>query len=431
MTFAYTHHMRSFLLSGFLIFSCCAQAQIAAPITKSEVTRIEQTLADDNMRGRKVFTADIDRAASFIAGEFAEAGLRPFSGNKTFLQSFDIITPENTGSSVILDGVPIKTEKIFAFTAVSSLQVTDADHYTKIFVRNKKEFGPAIHKYLDSKENVLILVDTSAAEKFRRFADLHLPQFTGCGNRIFILTTADPEKYTVEIKQKIKTQQLTNIIGVIPGKSKPGEFVIFSAHYDHLGVGVADAKGDSIYNGANDDASGTTAVIELAKYFMKLHNNERTLVFAAFTAEEIGEFGSAYFSNTIDTAKIKAMLNIEMIGTESKWGRNSAYVTGYDKTDLGSILQMNLMNTGFKFYPDPYPEQMLFLRSDNAALAKKGVPAITISTSKMDSEKYYHTKGDEVSTLDLENMTEIIRAIGLSSVSLISSADDPLRVKPE
>ncbi len=83
---------------------------------------------------------------------------------------------------------------------------------------------------------------------------------------------------------------------MIPGISKPEEYVIFSAHYDHLGIGKPDAKGDSIYNGANDDASGTTAVIYLAKYFNQIHNNQRTLIFVAFTAEEIGEFGSAYFS---------------------------------------------------------------------------------------------------------------------------------------
>jgi hypothetical protein len=123
------------------------------------------------------------------------------------------------------------------------------------------------------------------------------------------------------------------------------------------------------------------------------------------------------------------MLNIEMIGTESKWGKNSAYITGYDKTDLGNILQNNLLNSQFKFYPDPYPEQMLFLRSDNATLAKLGVPAHTISTSKMDNEKYYHTQGDEIETLDLKNMTEIIRAIGLSAGSIISGKNTPQRVK--
>jgi Peptidase family M28 len=95
---------------------------------------------------------------------------------------------------------------------------------------------------------------------------------------------------------------------------------------------------------------------------------------------------------------------------------------------MGEILQKNLVNSQFKFYPDPYPEQMLFLRSDNASLAKLGVPAHTISTSKMDSEKYYHTMGDEITTLDLNNMTEIIRAIALSSGSIVSGKDSPTRV---
>jgi len=125
------------------------------------------------------------------------------------------------------------------------------------------------------------------------------------------------------------------------------------------------------------------------------------------------------------------MLNIEMIGTESKWGKNSAYITGYDRSDLGSILQKNLVNTPFKFYPDPYPEQQLFLRSDNASLARQGVPAHSISTSKMDVEKYYHKPADEIKTLDLTNMTEIIRAIGLSAGSIISGEDTPTRVQME
>src|SRR5439155_1951725 len=112
--------------------------------------------------------------------------------------------------------------------------------------------------------------------------------------------------------------------------------------YDHLGVGQPNDKGDSIFNGANDDASGCTAVMILAKYFGKLKNNERTLVFATFTAEEIGEFGSQYFSHQFDPATVMAMFNIEMIGTESKWGTNSAFITGYEKTDMAKILEKNL-----------------------------------------------------------------------------------------
>ena len=131
-------------------------------------------------------------------------------------------------------------------------------------------------------------------------------------------------------------------MGILPGKVKKMNLLIFSAHYDHLGIGKPNDAMDSIFNGANDDASGTTAVIILANYFKKLKNNERTLVFAAFTAEESGGFGSQYFSKQLDPEKVMAMFNIEMIGTDSKWGTNSAFITGYEKTDMGKILEKNL-----------------------------------------------------------------------------------------
>ena len=118
------------------------------------------------------------------------------------------------------------------------------------------------------------------------------------------------------------------MLGILPGKNKyatgdlqSDDIVVFSAHYDHIGVGKP-VNGDSIYNGANDDASGTTAVMMLAKYFKELNNNDRTLVFVAFTAEEIGGYGSQYFSKQVNADGVVAMFNIEMIGTESKWGNN-------------------------------------------------------------------------------------------------------------
>jgi len=217
-------------------------------------------------------------------------------------------------------------------------------------------------------------------------------------NAVFVLANAAPTKYEIEAKHEITEQALANVVGVLPGKSKKNEYVIFSGHYDHLGVTTRPANGDSIYNGANDDAAGTTAVIMLAKYFKALGNNERTIVFAAFTAEEIGGYGSQFFSRQFDPGKVVAMFNIEMIGTDSKWGKNSAYITGYEKTDMGSILQKNLEGTEFTFYPDPYPDQGLFTRSDNATLARLGVPAHTISTAKMDGEPNYHKLTDEIST---------------------------------
>jgi Zn-dependent M28 family amino/carboxypeptidase len=157
----------------------------------------------------------------------------------------------------------------------------------------------------------------------------------------------------------------------------------------------------------------------LAKYLKKLNNNERTIIFTTFVAEELGGFGSKYFSKQLVPEKVIAMFNIEMIGTESKWGRNSAYITGFEKSNMGEILQQNLKGSSFTFYADPYPEQQLFYRSDNATLARLGVPAHTISTSKMDNEPNYHTAGDEIGTLDMDNMAAIIKSIAVSSAEKI------------
>lgn len=235
----------------------------------------------------------------------------------------------------------------------------------------------------------------------------------------------DLKKYRQEFVAKGK--EANNVIAILLGKSRPNEYVVFSAHYDHLGIKKNGE--DKVFNGANDDASGTTAVIALAKYFKELNQNERTIVFVAFTGEEVGGYGSKFFSENIDADKVIAMFNIEMIGTESKWGKNSAYITGFEKSDFGTILQKNLKDSNFNFYPDPYPQEQLFYRSDNARLASLGVPAHTISTSKMDSEPNYHKLSDEVSTLDLDNMTEIVKSIAISSQTIVNGQDTPSRVK--
>jgi hypothetical protein len=399
-------------------------------IRQDEVTRIERILSADSLQGRQVFTPGIEKAADFVSRQFKAAGLQPLPGSQDFRQPFVMVKTRLTEIKASLDGQLLDSSRIVVFSASPELTITQADHYRKIRIKKDDDFTAVFFNYLESDQNCLILVDTSFSKRFVRLSHFHAPQFEGAGNRIFVLTAADPEQYGIRFRQDLSRQHLANLVGMLPGKSRKQEYVIFSAHYDHLGTGKPDARGDSVFNGANDDASGTTAVITLANYFSRLHDNQRTLIFAAFTAEEIGEFGSAYFSKQFDPGRVVAMFNIEMIGTESKWGRHSAYITGYDKTDMGSILQRNLQNSPFHFYPDPYPDQQLFLRSDNATLARLGVPAHTISTSKMDSEPYYHTRGDEFETLDMENMTEIIRAIALSARSIISGEDTPQRVKP-
>ncbi len=222
---------------------------------------------------------------------------------------------------------------------------------------------------------------------------------------------------------------LFNIVGVLPGKTKPEEFVVYSAHYDHMGNRlITPMQGDSIANGADDNASGTTAVITLANYLKKINNNDRTLIFVAFVGEEFGGYGARYFSKQLNPDKVVAMFNIEMIGKPSKFGTNSAFITGYEKSDFGTILQKSLTGTKFTFHPDPYTKENLFYRSDNATLARLGVPAHTISTDQIDIDKLYHTVKDEFSSLDVANFTSIIKAIALSSRSIISGDATPTRI---
>ncbi len=241
---------------------------------------------------------------------------------------------------------------------------------------------------------------------------------------------ADLKDYKQEFTDKrFRGVKMNNVVGMIKGKSKPDEFVVFAAHYDHIGV-VEPVAGDSIANGADDDASGTTAVIALAKYFKAVNNNERTLIFITFCAEEIGGTGSKVFTESINPTKVVAMFNIEMIGKLSKWGTDAAFITGFERSNFGEILQKNVAGTKFKFNPDPYPDQQLFYRSDNARLAMKGVPAHSISTDEIDKDQLYHTVDDEVESLDIKNMTEVIKGIALGSKSIVSGQDTPTRIPP-
>lgn len=409
-------------------FSAVAQ-DIDKFINPAEVEKIEKVLSSDDMRGRAVFTPDIDRAADYIESQFRSAGLQTWNNSASYRQPFSMIRAKPVSITGNIDGDPVAEGTVVAVSSASHLVVDEQSGYEKAFIKKGDNLGVEFMKYAgQDKKNWLVIVDTSFSKFARRMASFGGQQFKSDRNVLFVFATHEPGRYHIEVTQDVKESRLANVVGILPGHSKKNEYVIFSAHYDHLGVGKPDSKGDSIYNGANDDASGTTAVLMLARYFGKLKNNERTLVFATFTAEEIGEYGSQYFSRQFDPSAVVAMFNIEMIGTESKWGTNSAFITGYERTDMGKILEANLQGSAFTFKPDPYPEQQLFYRSDNASLARQGVPAHTISTAKMDAEKYYHQLGDEIGTLDMTNMAAIIRAVALSSRTIVAGKDTPSRV---
>ena len=422
----------------FLLFSigasCIACAQHTnGVINVKEVERVETALASDEMRGRKAGTPDIEKAAQFIAAEFKKAGLQPVNGD-SYLQEFTMVRTRIKSVKGEVDDKEVDPKNLVVVTQESELKVDEKSGYEQMFVKQGEDFRKRVTEIMALKKNAVVMIDTSFSKMFGRLNGIRRPYFKGekkeSANLVFVLGMYQPKEFKFKAEQALEESKFANVVGLLPGKSRKSEYVIFSGHYDHLGIGKPQ-NGDSIYNGANDDAAGTTAVILLANHFKKLNNNERTLVFAAFTAEEIGGFGSQYFSKQYDPAQVMAMFNIEMIGTESKWGRNSAYITGYEKTNMGEILQKNLQGTSFTFHPDPYTDQNLFYRSDNATLARLGVPAHTISTSKMDDEPNYHQASDEVKTLDMENMAAIIEAIAASSKSIINGVDTPTRVKTE
>ena len=412
-----------------------AQAQsINKIINATEVKRIEEVLASDDMQGRRTFTPGIDKASAFIEAEFKQAGLQTFNGAINYRQEFFMYQATTTATKIIIDGKPIPDSVTASFSYQPGVALTEKSDVEIVTISAADKFGPKFYQYYQSKKNLLVLVDSSFKMRLKNIQQIDkISADPGSNTVVFVFGITAATTFSIDLTNTLQKKPLNNVVGVLPGKSKPGEYVIFSGHYDHLGVGspaegVPHGDKDSIYNGANDDAAGTTAVIMLAKYFKKLNNNERTIIFTTLVAEELGGFGSQYFSKQLPPQNVVAMFNIEMIGTESKWGTNSAYITGFEKSDMGNILQKNLKGSPFSFYPDPYPEQQLFYRSDNATLARLGVPAHTISTSKMDNEPNYHKASDEIGTLDMKNMAEIIKAIAVSSSSIINGKDTPSRV---
>ncbi|MGX1929894.1 M28 family metallopeptidase [Flagellimonas sp. 2504JD4-2] len=202
-----------------------------------------------------------------------------------------------------------------------------------------------------------------------------------------------------------------NVVGVVEGNDPElkNEYILIGAHYDHIGT-IAPENGDYIANGANDNASGTTTVMELARYFGTKKNNKRSLIFALFSAEEKGLLGSEHLAKKMKEQDLNlyAMLNFEMTGVPLNGKDYFVYITGYENSNLAKVSNAYAKENLVGFLPTA-KEYNLFQRSDNYPFHKQfGVPSHTYCTFDFTNFAHYHKVGDEVELMDLEHMATLV-----------------------
>ncbi|MEP7002033.1 MAG: M20/M25/M40 family metallo-hydrolase, partial [bacterium] len=214
-----------------------------------------------------------------------------------------------------------------------------------------------------------------------------------------------------------------NVVGILRGTDPvlKDSVILIDAHYDHLGIGKP-VNGDSIFNGADDDASGTVAVLEIARAMAKGPAPKRTVIFAATTGEEVGLLGTRWYvlHPAAPLSRMTANLEIEMIGRPDSLGGGAgkAWLTGFERSSMGRMF----VAAGLPIVRDMRPEQGFFARSDNIAFANAGIPAHTLSSFNMHSD--YHQLTDDATRVDFPHMTSVIRA-GAAAARLLADGPAP------
>ncbi|MES2304533.1 MAG: M20/M25/M40 family metallo-hydrolase [Gemmatimonadota bacterium] len=349
---------RATLIAMVLLAACAGSgARSAAPGTdpdRANVERLLRTLAHDSMEGRGTGTPGGERAARFLIAEMKRIGLKPGGDDKSYSQLVPVYLR------------PATTRQTVPQTCI-----------------------------VDSISKARSCKPTPGAAPVTQ----QVPQ------RIAALPTFK-DVDTVPADRRRVTR---NVIGMIPGSDPvlKNEVIIVLSHYDHLGIGRPE-NGDSIYNGADDDASGTVAVLEVARHLLAGPKPKRTVVFANMTGEEMGLVGTRYFlaHPTIPLERIVAGLEVEMIGRPDSLagGPGKAWLTGYERSTMGDMLKQY----GIAIVPDPRPSQNFFQRSDNYGFAVRGIVAHTLSTFNLHTD--YHHAGDDVDKVDFAHMTAVTRA---------------------
>ena len=407
-------------------------------------------LASDLLEGRGTPSRGLDIAAEYIASEFRRAGLEPAAGNgDSYYQPLDLREAAvdlegfecrvfDAGKDVTVAGVPLSKDGIDVnrepLLPVSSASVVSPGAVV-VYRASATDSMDVLKQLGASQAKVVVVVDPTG--RLARAA-LRIPVVragreprVASGRWLFVASfpehLAPDARITVRAKPvAIRKLAASNVVALLRGSdpSLRDTYVVVSAHYDHEGMRLF-GTGDRVFNGANDNASGVTGVLELAASMAVLPERpKRSILFATFAAEEDGLLGSAEFvdHSPVPLAGIVANINFEHLGRPD--ADNTSYlgkaaITGFDFSTISATLVEAGKLSGFQFikhekYSDPF-----FEASDNLSFANRGIPAHTVSNGYLFPE--YHAVGDEWEKIDVNNMAALVRSVGLG---VLTMADD-------
>jgi aminopeptidase YwaD len=427
----------------------------------------EEFLASDALQGRGSGTHDELVAATYVASQLRQYGIEPAGDDGGYIQHVpaiqrNVVSPPLLTISRPGSAEPIAWEYGKDFLVVVLTQTDFSGPLRKLNVDKLNDTGnPAVEAGAvvlivgsdesKVKQTAFSLASAGASAILTLARNSEVNHFEEAGKQLPKVAnqlkdgSADDLKFNVlELKQDavdaieqmpegstVKFEARSseekgftwNAVGILRGSdpSLQHHAILFSAHLDHLGIGVP-VNGDDIYNGADDDASGTTAVLEIARVLGRGQRPRRTVLFALFGSEEMGGIGSTYFRNhpPLPLKEIAANLEFEMIGRPDPAVKDDTlWLTGWERSNLGPELAAH----GAHLVADTHPGENFFARSDNFVLAKKGVVAQTISSYGL--HKDYHQPSDDLAHLDFKHMNAAIGSLLMPVEWLVNSDFQP------
>lgn len=481
---------RKFVCLGLLAFTLAIHAQDVTPETQAAIKSIQPSelkgdlsfLASDLLQGRYTPSPGLDIAAEFIASKFRAIGLEPGGTNQYFQEAEmvdrklpQVMTPltardgdkpltvepsnihvTNASAAAAIKDAPVlkiserNPDKLNGLTLDGKVILVPNPNYAAIPASERaairlqaRAFDKAIATSKALMELILVHAPPQAQDSrliSSKDADVPAPPVLQVESPDLFAALSTPAPLTLSLDIPAPEDRkaiVKNVVGLLRGSdpSLKSTCVLVTAHYDHLGttetaghMALAKAVGlDHIYNGANDDGSGTVSVIETARALAQLHPR-RSIVFITFFGEERGLLGSSYYARhpLFPLSKTVADINLEQVGrTDSSQGPEiaNASITGYDYSDVTRYLEEAGKATGIKIYKDDTASDQYFVRSDNAALAEQGVPAHTLTTAFEFPD--YHAVGDEWQKIDYDNMAKVDRMVALAVLNIANAKKAP------